>query len=159
MQIIYFPTSMKTRKLPPVPEKILRAARYAQPPGKRPKGYFDNLVTITKTLLDQGLKLCHAADFLIREGQLKAKDRKHFHDAMRGRLSRLQQRNARSLVGIRWQASLFFDSVHGASEDGITLCGAKASGWMDWNGEGGDPRKCSRCVGIARRQKVEIPEP
>jgi hypothetical protein len=148
---------MKRRRIAAPSADLLKLAKQAAPAPRLPKGFFDPLVEITRTLMDQGMKLHQATDWLIANKALLRKHRDCFHHAMRGRLSRLTQKKAKTLTNIRWKGSLAFDSLHAVADCGTSLCGAKSFGWI--LADLSSPSlKCSRCKGIVTRQNVTIPE-
>ena len=140
-------------KLPPPTEEILRKAKYLESPSARPRGYFDNLIPITRELLAKPMKLTQAAERLIELGTLPRADKVHFCKAMQMRFSRTREKNAKTLSGWKWQSSPFLGSAHVVSSCGQALCGTKANTWLEWN-EGGE--RCNKCIGAARRQALPV---
>ena len=153
MQMVYRFRTMTTRRLPTPPAEVVAQLSKIAPPAKVPRGYFDPLVAVTKNLLDNKFKLSQAADELIKRKLLPKKHRKKFHEAMRGRLSRLRQANAKEMTDLKWRTSMFYDAVHAVgmvNGELISLCGVKASHWQVWD-ECGGIKQCGRCQSVAKR--------
>lgn len=146
--------AMHIRRLRRIPERVLKEIPFAAPPPKFPRGFFDALVTPTRQLLDKGLKLMQAADWLIARGVLKESLRQRYSAAMRCRLTRLRRKIEASPAAVQWRTSIFYDSMHLLPAGGLkALCGAHAT---RWNALTEPLEKCSRCKGIATREKVAI---
>ena len=115
--------------------------QYADPPGRFPKGYFDSILTPTRLLLDRGLKLCQAVDWLIDHGVLAPQLRRASVNAMRSRLMRFRTRQAKAGEVLTWKAALGYDAAH-ATSGVVALCGAKSARWM---GSTNEQRRCRMC--------------
>lgn len=126
----------------------MRKAAYAEPPGRAPRGYFDSLMDITKTLLDRGLGISAAADWLIERDCLPAARRGNFINSMSVRFTRLRY-SAPKAAPYVWRQALGMNGAH-AVENGRTraLCGASASLWLDADE---DQRQCRFCLGVIKR--------
>ena len=135
-----------------VPSRILSLAKYVEPPGKLPRGYFEQLMEPTKTLLSRGLKLHAAADWLIDRGVLPCRRRQKYLDAMRNRFTRFRSREPKTGEVYRWRAALGYDAAHAVCGV-LALCGARSAGWMT-SGEG--QRRCTRCKSIVTAAPVTI---
>ena len=134
--------------------KLLERLKYAEPPPKIPRGYFDALVKPTTILLDKGLKLMQAADWLIREKALKASDRQRFCDAMCCRFTRARRKEEANPTSAEWRTSILYDSMHLLPKRGlVALCGVRSN---RWNCTGEMREQCNRCKGIARKGNLSI---
>lgn len=139
---------MSLRRLPPVPSSVLKKAAYAEPPGRVPRGYFDSLMDVTRTLLDRGLGMSAVADWLIERETLPPQRRTNFINSMTVRFTRLRYAE-RPPDAYAWQQSLGTNGAH-AVPTGRTkaLCGAIASFWHEPDE---DQRKCRFCLHVIKK--------
>lgn len=135
---------MTIHKLPAVPPDIIVQIRTVEPEAVLPRGFFDTLVEATRMLLDRGLSLPQAADWLIDNKVIERRHRRKYHDAMRGRLSRLNRKTATS-GELAWKEAMGFNSVHAVGGGLTSLCGVSASRWFSATSTSS---KCSRCRGL-----------
>ena len=140
-------------RLRTAPPELLEKARRAAPPPKLPRGFFDSLMAPTKLLLDNGLRLAQAADWLITERALKTNHRTHYLDAMHARFTRFRAREAEKGEEFRWRTGLGYDRAHAVGRGTIALCGARAGAWM---GATDTTLHCKQCVGIIRTRILTI---
>lgn len=132
-------------RLRPVSPELLQKARYADRPGRRPRGYFDAVAEPTKALLENGWNLGQAADWLMNHRAIKPTDREHYRDAMQKRFKRLQGRKASKGAQVVWRQSLGYERAHLVEEGKVmALCGATAARWYAADS---DCRKCKQCAG------------
>lgn len=137
------------RQASPLPPDLLETIATASPPPRYPRGYFDPLVVPTRQLLDRGFSLCQATDWLINQRIINTKDRQHFMDAIRSRISRLKRSRIKSGPAHEWRASIYYDSTHLVqSGERKALCGSTATAW---EAERSESSRCCRCFGMARR--------
>jgi hypothetical protein len=130
----------------------LKASRAAPPP-PLPRGFFDTLAPVVKTLLDNGLALAQAADWLIENRALRQPLRQRFLNAMRSRFTRCRWKDAKAGEVFRWKSSLAYDAAHAIGRSTVALCGAKTGCWM---GATDTTRKCPVCAGIVRKQNITM---
>lgn len=140
-------------KLPPLPAEIVEQLRWAEPPPKFPNGFFDSLLSATRTLLDRGLTISQAGDWFIARDVLDRRHRERFMQAMSARLTRLRQKTVAADETVTWRASLAYDSVHAVGSGLAALCGVTTARWMTASSTS---RKCARCLGVARRDGVSV---
>ncbi len=140
---------MRLHRLPSVPVAVLKKAAYAEPPGRVPRGYFDALLPVTRTLLDRGLKISAAADWLIASGTLPPRVRGNFINTMSVRFTRLRFAEQKAAPAYSWKMTLGMDSCH-AIPKGRTksLCGSTAGLWLDADT---GMRQCRFCLSVIKR--------
>lgn len=143
-------------KLPPPPREIIEKTKFAERPPNLPRGYFDALMTPTRTLLDQGLSISNAADWWVTNGVIPSEQRGKFMEAMYNRLHRLRQRKAAEGEIVRWRASPYYESVHAIGDGLKALCGASTTLWVSATNTA---HKCARCIGISRRLNISVADP
>ncbi len=136
----------------PTPE-LLAKCRAAEPPPRVPRGFFDGLVRPTRHLLDRGLRLSQAADFLIAEKILQPRLRAKYMNALRTRMTRLRARKALAGEVFHWRSGLGYEEAHAVGHGTIAACGARAGLWMNATDTS---RQCRRCKGIMKAQKVKV---
>lgn len=140
-------------RLRAVPEAVLKKAKYAEPPGRVPKGYFDNLLDATKTLLDRGFTLATAADWLIEQRSLPYRRRSQYINTMHVRFSRFRAHEAEHVNVLAWRSALGYDAAHAVDGGIFALCGARSARWM---GASETQRHCTQCVHQLRVQALNI---
>jgi hypothetical protein len=106
-------------------------------------------------LLDNGLKLRQAADFLISARALKPEHRKSFTNAMKNRMSRFRKRAAQKETVYYWRIALGYERSHAVSSGSVALCGARAARWFPSND---NTHQCKLCRCIVTEQKVSMEE-
>ncbi len=132
---------------------MAKRLRYAEPPGRLPRGYFDSLLDPTKQLLAKGFRLAQAANWLIKEGALPHARRQQYLDAMRNRFSRFRQQTPVPAATYQWRAALGYDAAHAIATGTKALCSAMSARWFD---AGDGQRKCPVCAGILRAGNVTV---
>ncbi len=143
---------MSTYPVPRITPELLQEVKKAKPPGKIPKGYFDELVTPTKELLDRRFTLPAAADWFIERGVLVPELRRRFVLALHNRMSRFRQRKAAEAEEFTWKMALGYERMHAIGRGVVAICGAKASRWY----ASADGDNCLACIGAARKQGVTV---
>lgn len=111
---------------------VAKRLRYAEPPGRLPRGYFDSLLEPKKMLLAKGFKLA---------------------PAMRNRFSRFRQQTPVATATYQWGAALGYDAAHAIAGGTKALCSAMPAPWFD---AGDGQRKCPVCAGILRTGNVTM---
>lgn len=144
------PAVYRLREIPP---ELLEKCRRAAPPPRVPRGYFDSLLTPTRVLLDNGLKLTQAADFFIAQRALKPQLRTSFTNAMKSRMTRFRRREAEKDEVFYWRIALGYARAHAIGNGTISLCGVRGSRWFETN----DPaNQCKVCRSIVTKLNVTI---
>lgn len=145
---------MRCRRLPKPPERVLKKLQYAEPPGRLPRGFFDNLLEPTKALLDKGLSLAACADWLIEHRALPERCRMQFLRATHTRFTRLRAKKVSGPAVLSWKAALGYNSTHVVQEGRtVAICGATAARWMQ---PGEDARQCNKCIHQVSKQTLTI---
>jgi hypothetical protein len=143
-------------QLPPPPvvtEEVMRKIQYAEPPARFPRGYFDALITPTRMLLDQGLTLSQATDWLIKHAVLQSSHRRRYAAAMTARISRLRAAPITEGETYRWRETVGYSSLHVVGSGLIALCSARGQRWMEPSSL---VTKCFRCQGIVKSRNLTI---